>query len=457
MKLLAQKRAQLQADLYALDALLKKDDLSPEELTQAETLHAQIKATEEEIDRLETLEKAKSQIATRLSAVPALRPEITAEKNDALDRADFTTFRGVDMRLVYRARPQNFKGATREEAAAKAYAFGMFFLAAFAGSEKATRFCQDNGILLRASHVEGNNERGGYLVPEQFENDLIDLKEQYGVFRRFARISTMTSDTKSRPRRIGGVTAYFVDEDSAGTESNASWDRVLLSAKKIMVLSRVSSELNEDAVIELGDTLAGEIAYAFALKEDQCGFIGTGVSTYGGMLGVSQRLVDVFTTSGGTGLVLGAGNAWSELTLGNFHSVVGAVPVYADTNRLRWFAHKTFYYTVMQRLAMAAGGVTAAEIAAGTRTPTFMGYPVEFVQAMPAAEANSQVCAILGDLYLAADFGDRRQTTIMLSEHIYFTADAIGIRGTERFDINVHDVGATGVAGPVVGLLTAAS
>jgi len=33
----------------------------------------------------------------------------------------------------------------------------------------------------------------------------------------------------------------------------------------------------------------------------------------------------------------------------------------------------------------------------------------------------------------------------------------LAIRGTDRFDINVHDVGNTSAAGPIVGLITAAS
>ena len=47
-----------------------------------------------------------------------------------------------------------------------------------------------------------------------------------------------------------------------------------MTAKKLMVLTKYSNELNEDAVLNIGDDLAGEIAYAFALKEDQCGFTG---------------------------------------------------------------------------------------------------------------------------------------------------------------------------------------
>ena len=92
-----------------------------------------------------------------------------------------------------------------------------------------------------------------------------------------------------------------------------------------------------------------------------------------------------------------------------------------------------------------------------------MGYRVEFSQVMPKAEGNSQVCALLGDLSKAATLGSRRDTQIAFSEHSRFANDQIEIRGTERFDINVHDVGdynATAASqnpGPVVGLITAAS
>jgi hypothetical protein len=39
-------------------------------------------------------------------------------------------------------------------------------------------------------------------------------------------------------------------------------------------------------------------------------------------------------------------------------------------------------------------------------------------------------------------FGDER----------YFDTDQIGLMGTERFDINVHDVGTTSVIGPMTAL-----
>jgi HK97 family phage major capsid protein len=320
------------------------------------------------------------------------------------------------------------------------------------------------GFSASGGHTESVNELGGALVPAEFESDLIDLRERFGLFRTWARYTPMTSDTKSRPRRRGGLTAYFVGGGQDGTRSKGAWDRVKLVAKKAMVLALYESELNEDSIIDIGDTFAGEIAYAFAKLEDQCGFIGDGTSTYGDIVGVTEKLKGLdITIANIAGLQVASGNAWSEIALTDFNFLVGRLPEYADTPNTAWFCHKAFYHGVMEKLMLAAGGVTAQEVAAGRRNPVFMGYPVRITQAMPKTEANSQVACLFGDLALSAMFGDRRGTTIALSEHAEFESDELLIRGTERFDINVHDVGnasataALREAGPMVGLITAAS
>jgi hypothetical protein len=45
----------------------------------------------------------------------------------------------------------------------------------------------------------------------------------------------------------------------------------------------------------------------------------------------------------------------------------------------------------------------------------------------------------------------------MESEHRYFEFDQTGIRGTQRYDIVVHDLGDGTNAGPIVALKTPAS
>jgi HK97 family phage major capsid protein len=90
----------------------------------------------------------------------------------------------------------------------------------------------------------------------------------------------------------------------------------------------MSNELSEDSVVSIANELIKEIATAFALKEDQSGFLGDGTSTYNGIVGIVTKL-DTLTAGTAPGHILGAGNAYNELTLANFNSVVAALPEYA--------------------------------------------------------------------------------------------------------------------------------
>lgn len=348
----------------------------------------------------------------------------------------------------------------------RAYRFGMFALAK-ASLDMPTKFRFSKAMEFAhdqwAVSTEGGGDNAGVLVPEEFGSDLIALREKYGVVRRIFKYRPMSSDTRSDPRSRGGLTAHFVGEAQPGTESTKKWDKVALTAKKIMVLSRYTNELSEDSVISIGDDLAYEVSYAFAQKEDACGLLGDGTSQYGGITGAIPALAaaagTVTTTSAG-GIVVGTGNLYSELTLADFTKVLGVLPQYATTPNTCWVASKAFFHNVMQRLELAAGGTTATEVRDGQQVYRFLGYPVEISQVMPVAEANSQLCCLLGDFTLGASFGDRRDERIDFSEHAsiggesLWERDEIGVRGTERFDINVHDVGNSTTAGPIVGLQT---
>lgn len=356
----------------------------------------------------------------------------------------------------------SLKGFTGPDAERKAFRFGHFVLGSILGNERSRDLCKQHGISLTRAQSEGINEKGGYLVPDEFGNDMIDLIERYGVFRQHAKIVPMTSDTRSDPRIVGDPEAYFVAESSTITEGDFEVDRVNLTAKKLATRVPYSSEVSEDAVISLGDELARLSARAFAKKEDECGFNGDGTSTYGGIVGARERLLGLSGTIANiAGLQVGTGNAYSELVLGDFNGVVARLPEYADANA-KWYVSRGFYWNVMVRALFAANGTSATEIE-NTRNQLFMGYPVVFAQVMPKTEANSQVCALFGDLSMGASFGDRRTYSIALSEHVRFNEDDIVFRATERFDINVHSVGnasanaADRVAGPIVGLITAAS
>lgn len=373
-------------------------------------------------------------------------------------------------------RPQNFHGVRDGlDAEHRAYRLGMWALAKLSADmpgrynfSQATQFVNDYMRPTNTAHGSTDvTSNGQVLVPEEFDRDLIDLRETYGVARRLFGRRSMSSDTLHTPKRSTGLTAYFVNQSAAGTESNMSWEDVQLVAKDLMILSRMSNQLSMDAVISIGDTLAGEIAYAFALKEDQCAFTGDGTSTYGGIRGVRHLLdsVDGAGTNSAGLKIQGTSNTWSAQVMGDFQAVIGKLPQYADTPNTTWVCHKAYYAETMLRLLIASGGTQMSEAQIGDRRPRpmFLGYPVEFSQVFPSVTATSGVTCVLGDFSLGAIFGDRQQTSIAFSEHgtvggeSVWERNQIAIRGTERFDINVHGCGDASTPGPIVGLATASA
>lgn len=338
--------------------------------------------------------------------------------------------------------------------AEEAYRFGQWFFAA-KGSDRAKDFCRKNGIPLTKGHTEGINTEGGYLVPEEFEETIITLRETYGVFRRNAKVWPMSNDTLRLPRRKSGLTAYAVGEAVAGTESTQKFEQISLVAQKFMVLTTVSNELNEDAMVNIGDDVAQEIAQAFAQREDECGFIGDGGADYSGIVGVRQALRDVDgTLSNCKGIVDAGETSWDGIVIGDFNTMMARLPAYADTPACKWYCSKAFYHSVMERVAYAAGGITYREIKEKSATPVFMGYPVEYVQVLDRTSTDGSIPLLFGDLAMAAYFGDRRSMNIAFSDSALnaFEQDEVAIRGTTRFDIKVPNVGDTTDAGPIIGL-----
>jgi HK97 family phage major capsid protein len=341
--------------------------------------------------------------------------------------------------------PKMFGRLRNLKSADEAYRFGRWAMGCL-GHRKSADWCADHDILVTKGHTENVNTAGGFLVPDEFENSLITLREQFGVFRANARIVPMSSDVKRMPRRTGTVTANFVGEASVGTQSQQTFDQVNLVAKKLMVLSKISSELNEDNVVALGDDLAGEISYAFALKEDQCGFNGDGTSTFGGITGLLNAI------GAGGSSDAGAVTAASGVSLTNLREVVGKLAQWADTANAKWYVRRQEWNSIFLRLAESAGGVTANEIRDSDEGLRFFGYPVVLSQAITAPSGAGATYCYFGDLSLAAYFGDRRSTTVEFSNAALnaFEQDELVVRGTERFDISVSNVGDSTVAGAMV-------
>lgn len=347
-----------------------------------------------------------------------------------------------------------FKGADAER---DAYVAGHCFAASLYGSRSSQEWLEKHGIENSLS--ESDNSRGGIFVPVETETAIIRLVEEYGVFRQYASIEPMGSLSKVVPVRVAGLTAYPVGEtttanqaSNTGTETTPQYKNIELVARKWKVKTRMSDELNEDSLISMADQLTLEMALAFAIGEDSAGFLGDGTSTYHGIKGLASSLL-----AGSIQPAASGNTAFSTLDLNDFENMAGKLPDYPGINPA-WHITKEGYFASMARLMNAAGGNTSNNLAEGTR-PMFLGYPVIFNQVTNktlTAQADTRLL-YLGDIGMAAKFGDRRGVTVSLSDQVHWEEDQIGIKSTERFDINIHSTGSATEAGAMIALETPSS
>jgi HK97 family phage major capsid protein len=357
-------------------------------------------------------------------------------------------------------RLRNFKGPNAEE---RAYRSGQFFKATLMKDRDAARWCADHGVADSRALNEAVNSQGGIFVNDEVLNEIIVLVEEYGAFPANARNISMNSDTLIIPRRTGGLKAYFVGENTSIADSDASWDRVQLVAKKIAVANRMSSEVLEDSasVLNLADYIVGEVSRSIAELVDTVGFVGTGSGDHGGILGAVTKINDGTHTAG---VVTAAAGNTSALTLDidDLIATAGRLPLFAR-GAAKWYVNPQVFAASVQRLGLVnnvglSGGNTAASLAAPAEL-RLLGSPVVFVHTMSSVVgADPGVVKFLyGDLSMSSIYATRRGLTVKTSTDRYAELDQSLIVATSRFDAVTHDCGDNTKAGPIVALKTAAS
>lgn len=96
----------------------------------------------------------------------------------------------------------------------------------------------------------GTDSEGGYLVPDEFENTLVEALEEENVFRQMAKIIQTSSGDRKIPVVASKGTASWMDEEGAYPESDDSFGQVSIGAYKLGTMIKVSEELLNDSVFD---------------------------------------------------------------------------------------------------------------------------------------------------------------------------------------------------------------
>lgn len=340
-----------------------------------------------------------------------------------------------------------------DEKGQKAYNFGKLALA-LSGNRKAQEYVLENGLATKAVQ-EAVNADGGYLVRDELLNELIYLRAQYGSVRANADVRTMNSDTLWIPVMDTDASAYFVTEGAQITGSQPQFSRVEVLAKKMGIIVPVSSEVSEDAIIDLGAALARSMAWQFSRTEDLVCTAGTGASAaQGNIEGFITAGLGVSGNAGVIAAATGSAANWNATTTANLRSMVAALPrQYLIPGEVKFYCSRAFFEQVIcNRLDALSGNAALDLMNFNDGNPTLFGYPIvinDFI-ANTAAGTAGDALAAFGNLRQSAVLGDRRDVRIQVSDQFYFDQDLLAYKGTQRFGWKTYRPGSSTEAGGMI-------
>lgn len=218
---------------------------------------------------------------------------------------------GVGTMSKIKGREHLFPAFANEEKMYEYKKWCITFAKAMRGDVQSKMELQD---MQRKTGLAGQTDSlGGYLVPDEFQADLVMLARDVSFLLQNATVVPMSKDKLLLPTEASVVTPYWVAEKTAPTKSDPSFGQVSLEAKKLFCLTNpVAQELLDDADIDIVSLLNDQMQYAQGLELDNQALNGTGNPCSG-----------VLSAAAGFSVVMGSGLVnFSSVTADHFRSMI---------------------------------------------------------------------------------------------------------------------------------------
>jgi HK97 family phage major capsid protein len=275
---------------------------------------------------------------------------------------------------------------------------------------------------------------GGFLIPEVLRSELLRVALEASIVRQRARVIPMESlrvpfpaiDSTSNTSSVyGGVVGYWTEEGAALTESQASFDRIVLDAKKLTAYTTAPNELVSDSVLSFQAFIDEIFPEALAFYEDIAFLKGTGAGEPLGVLNSgNSAIVAVAKESGQAADTI----VWENIV----KAFARMLP--SSLGRAVWVCSiDTFPELATMALSVGTGG-SAIWLNNGAAGPpmTILGRPVVFTEKAPGLLGDQgDISFVDFGMYL---IGDRQVMSAKSSEHFKFGNDVTAFRIIERVD-----------------------
>ena len=264
---------------------------------------------------------------------------------------------------------------------------------------------------------EGVDADGGYLVPEELDNRLIEKLEAENVFRILGTAISTSGDHKiniaaSKPA------AAWTDEGEAITFDDATFSQILLDAHKLCVAVKVTEELLYDSAFDLETYLTSAFAKALANAEENAFLNGDG----------SGKPLGIFAATGGADI--GVTTAGTAPTYDEIINLVYSLKRPYRKNAAFILNDSTI--AVIRKLKDGNGAYIWQPSSVAGEPDKILGYPVYTSAYVPEIAAGNKVIAF-GD-FSYYNIGDRGTRSFAELKELFAGNGLIGFVAKERVD-----------------------
>ncbi len=168
---------------------------------------------------------------------------------------------------------------------------------------RAPEWDDGNRDLQSRALVAGIGASGGFMIPEEYYPEVIELLRARAVVRRLGALQIpMEGGNLTMPRLQGGAVAGYVGEATATNASQEAFGQVKFTERKLMALVPVSNDLLKFASPQADEVVLNDMIAQIAISEDAAFIRGSGTSyTPKGMRYWAPAATNVIV-SAGTGL-----------------------------------------------------------------------------------------------------------------------------------------------------------
>ena len=275
-----------------------------------------------------------------------------------------------------------------------------------------TNFRQVSNILQ-----EGIDGQGGYLVPEEYDERLIQGLEEENILRKLG--TTITTSGEHKINIAGSKpAAAWIEEGAALSFGDASFDQIVLDAHKLHVAIKVTEELLYDSAFNLEEYILSSFSKALANAEEDAFLNGDG----------QNKPLGIFATTGGG--EIGITSANEKITSDEILSLVYSLKRPYRKNAA--FILNDSSLAVIRKLKDGNGAYIWQPSYQQGEPDKILGYPV-YTSAYAPEIARGKPAIAFGD-FSYYNIGDRGTRSFQELKELFAGNGMVGFVAKERVD-----------------------